>query len=248
MEIINFGSGSKGNCYLATFENGLAVMLDCGVRLAKVQNSVNFNNVDLLFVSHEHRDHALNMESIKRKGVTTIFGGNRESDKPEEFELTSKKSKNEMKITLVPIKHGECDNRAIIVESGNECLLYATDFNVCEWNLSKYNFTHIIVECNYVEEVLREELLIREDIQYKLIRQFNTHMGLMGLICFLRPLNLEKVQGIYLVHKSENLGVPLMQFIMVGDVLESFGKDVYLAKSQGGFEFFSSRKLVHGEV
>ena len=228
MKIKSLGSGSTGNCYLVK-QDGVTYILDAGVDFKKTVSNINLNQVDFAFISHEHKDHSLNQEKLAFRGVKIIDGRNIQVF-----------SKNENKgifipntsIYTFPIEHGECKNAGLIVKTENECLLYCTDFNICRYDLSDFKFTHIIVECNY-----QEDLMNKAPNDFKRLRQINTHMGLEGLKVFIKHLDLTDVEWILLVHLSTESELIDRDTLGLKAKLE-FHKKIGVAKQRGGIDWY----------
>ena len=186
-------SGSTGNCYLVNLGGGV-IILDLGVSIYEITKNVNLNDVIFAYVSHEHKDHSKSMEEIKKREIKVFYGGDNEK--------ILKQSYKGYKLYQVPIQHGECINNALIIQYENECVLYATDFNICKYNLNQFKFTQVIVECNFIESQLPNE----NRLDFKTKRQINTHMGLDGLKRFLNTLDLSECKEIDLIHMSQGYG------------------------------------------
>ncbi len=230
MEIKCLGSGSSGNTYIVRQE-GITYLLDAGVDFKKINANVNLNNLDFAFISHEHKDHSLNLEKLEQRRVQTIYG-----KLIEEFEKKPVRAKNgqNIKCFVFPIKHGECKNAGIIVETANESLLYVTDFNICEYNLKKFKFTTIMVECNYDEALMKNA---PED--YKHLRQINTHMGIEGLKTFIdKALDLEPVQEIILIHLSTEAPLIDREILALKAKAAWRGKKIGICKQRGGIDWY----------
>ena len=184
-------TGSSGNCYLLNLGGGF-IILDAGITIKKILDNENLNDVIFACISHSHNDHKMSMGDLLRKRVQVFYGGANEKV----FRTRWK----DHKIIQVPIHHGECINNAFIIQYKEECILYATDFTLCEYDLSKFRFTRVIVECNFCEDLIPSEM----DMKTK--RQINTHMSLSGLKIFLDKLDLSGCSEIDLIHKSASYG------------------------------------------
>ena len=230
MEITCLGTGSSGNCYIINQE-GITYLLDAGVDFRKIMANVNLNDVEFAFISHEHKDHSLNLEKLENRRVKTIYG--KLINKFTKMAITSQ---NKVNITIYtfPIHHGECKNSALIVQTENECLLYATDFSLCEYNLKKLKFTHIMVECNFDEELMR-----KAPQDYKHIRQFNTHMGFKGLQTFIdKAIDTEPIQEIILIHLSTEIDLVDREILSLKAQARWRGKKIGIAKQRGGVDWY----------
>ena len=184
-------TGSSGNCYLLDLGGG-CIILDAGITIKKILDNVNLNDVIFTCISHQHNDHKSAMPDLLRKRVQVFYGGSNEKVK-----FNTCKGH---KIIQVPVAHGECINNAFVIKYKDECILYATDFTLCEYDLSEFRFTRVIVECNFCEDLIPSEM----DLKTK--RQINTHMSLNGLKIFLDKLNLTGCKEIDLIHKSNQYG------------------------------------------
>ncbi len=227
MEIKCLASGSTGNCYLVNLGSGW-IMFDAGISLDKVSKHINLNNIDFAFISHEHKDHSKYSDNLRFRGVKTLKGNliakfNKISNLGEFWGKYS--------ILGVPVEHGEEKNSALIVKDmkSSELLLYATDFNICRFDISQYQFTRIMVECNFLEEYMVENLGYKEE------RQINTHMGLEGLMCFLDKLNLSKCKEIILMHLSQTKGDPI---IMGATIYNRYKIKTGVCRQWGGIDYY----------
>ena len=194
MEIKCLGSGSSVNSYIV-HQEGVTYLLDAGVNFHKVVANVNLNKLEFCFISHEHKDHSLNLEKLVKRGVQVVEGR-----LTQDFEEIALKKPKTIKYRLFtfPIYHGECKNSGLIVQTENECLLYVTDFSKCKYNLKQFKFNKILVECNY-----DDELMAKAPDDYKHQRQKNTHLGFRGLKIFLeKAIDLSSVEEILLIHLS----------------------------------------------
>lgn len=196
------GTGSSGNCYLIQLGSSY-ILLDAGVQFKKITKAINLNNLDFAFISHEHKDHSLCEENLRYRAVS-ILNGNTIQD----FVKIAKFSQfsAELSIFLFPLEHGECKNGGIIIKkNGNskgeqaECVLYATDFTVCKYDLSAFKFTSVIVECNYLKEKVIDtpEFMRTKENIYR-------HLSLEGCDLFLSKLDLSQCKEIILCHFSDN--------------------------------------------
>ena len=197
------------------------------VQHIKLIEAQNLNDVLFAFISHEHHDHSLNYEKLRLRGVKCLDGiTNQEFIKNQ---ILGKFKGINIEIYRVPILHGKANNNALIIKTPDECVLYATDFNLCEYDLSEFKFTHILVECNYLEERVSGH----EDI--KTLRQINTHMGLEGLKVFLDSLDLSECKEIDLIHLSQQYGNSV---IMGSSIYSRYKIKTGVCKQHGGIEYY----------
>ena len=231
MEITCYGTGSTGNCYLIKTD-GSSILLDAGLPLNKVLKDTNLNNISFAFISHEHKDHSKEMKNLVLRGVQIVDGG-----------ITTEWRKHQINKNFrgncytFGVKHDTTCN-GIVIETKEDTILYITDFNLCKWNLSMFQFTSIIVECNFVEDNISQAMI---DSDIKIKRQINTHMGLNGLEKFLDTLNLTKCKEIILIHQSTDTRL----FDEYKVKMHIFGKyliPVGIAQPRGGIDWIGSQE------
>lgn len=219
-------TGSTGNCYILNVD-GCQIILDAGCDWNKIVTNVDLTNIDFAYISHEHKDHSLNLENLRLRGIL-IFDGINTQEFTKKQNLSLKHAN--LSLYLIPIFHGKTNNCALVIKTDNECVLYATDFSLCEYDLSPFKFTHILVECNYLEEIAN---LVKDDIKVR--RQINTHMGLDGLQIFLDTLDLSKCREIDLIHISEGLGDSIT---MGTTIYFKYKIKTGVCKKRGGIEYY----------
>lgn len=221
------GTGSTGNCYLI-YTNKSKVLLDAGVRYDQILSRTNLNDIDFAFISHKHKDHSLNQEKLKNRGVRVIDGS---------VSSTWRKNSNigrfEGNIYTFGVSHGETICNGCILENETDTILYITDFNLCTWNLKAFKFTSVILECNYCEKLVTQSMI---DSDPKIKRQINTHMGVEGLTKFLKSLDLTNCKEIILIHKSTDTRLyndEMASYRIFGEFLIPVG----VCQHKGGIEW-----------
>ena len=212
-------TGSSGNCYLVNLGGGY-IILDAGVSIRTINAKVNLNDVVFACITHEHNDHKQSMGELLKRRVQVFYGGANEK--------LIKRTKKGHTIYQVPVEHGDTINNAFIIQYENECLLYATDFNICKYDLSQFKFTHVIVECNYYDSLMKV-------VDIKTKRQINTHMGLEGLKLFLDGLDLSECKEIDLVHLSQGYGNPVM---MGASIYSKYKIRTGVCRQWGGVNYY----------
>lgn len=220
------GTGSDGNCYLAKI-NDKNYILDCGISKEKILKAINLNDVDCCFVTHKHKDHSAQKEFLQKAGIPIVDG-----ETIKEFTKVDL-SWNSAFVYAVPVKHDSDANCcAFIIWDGSECILYATDFYACEWDLRDFPFTSVIVECNYIEKNITQAML--NDPKFK--RQINTHLGLEGLEVFLDKLNRVNLEEIIICHRSTSNGL-FTEAIATASLYARYGVPIGCCKRLGGIEW-----------
>ena len=218
-------TGSSGNCYLLNVGSS-TILLDAGIPIEKITANTNINSIDFAFISHEHKDHSLSTNKLVLRGVKILDGiTNQEVVKSQ----INAKNGGLLRVWQIPVHHGSTNNNALVVKTDEECVLYATDFNICDYDLSDFKFTRVIVECNYIDK------LLPQDMDFKTRRQINTHMGLNGLMIFLDKLDLSKCQELDLIHMSQGYGDSVL---MGAKIYAKYRIRTGVCKQFGGIEYY----------
>lgn len=214
LKVISTGS-TRGNCYALQTESGEMLLLDCGCNYKKILRGIDYqiSNVSGVLLSHEHVDHTKAFKEIMDAGIQiytndetvedmNIRTGELMKGVPERypfrvglfivtpFELphtTYDKETNQ----LVP-----CSNYGYLVghkEMGR--LLYMTDFEYCVYSFHKMKIAHLVIECNYCEE-----LVDRSEANYS--HRLKGHCSLSTCKQFIKQNRTESLRTVTLVHLS----------------------------------------------
>ena len=147
------GSGSSGNCYILTCGNE-KLILDCGLPIKAIKKGLDFDlqGIQGVLVTHSHGDHSLSADDFKKMGFDVwqpyldenkmqrrYFGG---------FMVRS---------FDVPHDNEPCVGYLIECPNG-ERLLYVTDCEYIKYSFKKMSLHHILIECNYQQELVDRDL------------------------------------------------------------------------------------------
>jgi phosphoribosyl 1,2-cyclic phosphodiesterase len=189
---------------------------------------------DGCLVTHSHADHFRSVKAISR--YVPIYATKTTLDSepgiiPDNKRVISEWEKVTIKNLDVygfEINHDILGGLGYIVKSrvSDEKLLFVTDTQSIKYDLSKVTFTEIMVECNYMPE-----LMDANDLKDR--RTINTHLSLTGTIEFLKTLNLSKCNGIYLIHLSDGNSDEAK---MVAEVQKATGIPTYVCGKYGGYK------------
>lgn len=214
MRVISTGS-TKGNCCALQSSTGEIVLLDCGCNYKKILRWIDYqiSNVSGVLLSHGHGDHTEAFKEIMNAGIQiytndetvedmNIRTGELMKGVPERypfrvgsfivtpFELPHTTYDKDAKI-LIP-----CPNYGYLVqheEMGK--LLYMTDFEYCTYSFYKMQVEHLVIECNYCEE-----LVDRSEANYR--HRIKGHCSLSTCKQFIKENCTELLRTITLVHLS----------------------------------------------
>lgn len=211
MRLKVLGSGSSGNCYILEGKSE-TLILECGLPYKSILKGLNFNisNVVGCLVSHEHGDHSKALRDMLKAGIDvyTSFGTARAIVKECEVIETYhrlKYIKSEKLITIgsftiLPFEaqHDAAEPLGFLIhheELGK--LLFITDSYYCQYKFKGLN--HVLIECNYSNEILREKELPK-NLKNRIIK---SHFELENVKDFLKSINLSWVTDIVLIHLSD---------------------------------------------
>lgn len=207
-EIAVIGSGSKGNCFLIT--NGSSrVLMDAGVSFPAIQKALNYklDNVDACFVTHEHKDHSKSVQKLMDAGINChMTEGTAKALGLKGHRLFTHATEGPVKndsnfmVRAFGVTHDAADPCGYTLQHKNgDYIAYITDSGIIPETIST-NFTHIIVECNYVESLLWASDHIHAE------RVKSTHLGLNQVVRWLAQCN--RATEIIVMHLSEHHADP----------------------------------------
>lgn len=208
------GTGSKGNCYIlraGSRSNEQSLILDAGIPFTRImREAVGWETVVGCLITHEHQDHAKSAENISVLGIPTYatqgtihaIAGDRETT------MIPVKSLEPITIqgfTVMPFetRHDAAEPCGYLIrhEATGETAVYATDTYYLPYTFPNVDFW--IIECNYIEGRLKEQLEsgeISEQLAHRLQR---SHMSLGRLIDALNANDTDSVAAIALIHLSD---------------------------------------------
>lgn len=196
-------TGSRGNCYLLNVGNEILV-IELGVNWNEILEGLNYKIKDVagILVTHRHLDHLLSIINAFKYGLS-VFSCEDVKSIHKEVKVLKKGFKtqiNGFKVQPVPLFHNvECIGFVIEHENIGK-LLFCTDTHKIPYKFKGLN--HIIVECNYDDEIMIDNLCNNIYSQ----SASENHMGLNDTREFLRNNYSCELQTIVLIHaSSQNL-------------------------------------------
>lgn len=147
------GSGSSGNCYLLSTETE-TLILDCGLPIKEIKKGLDFNisKVAGVLCTHEHVDHCKALEDLRNMGMR-IHAPFCTGDVK-----TSHSSMGSFDVTSFDLPHNGTWNSGFLIKVNGQRILYMTDFEYCRYNFKKLKPNHILIECNYQQELVDRDL------------------------------------------------------------------------------------------
>ena len=200
-ELLCFGSGSSGNAYAIKCEQE-TLLLELGMSWKDIIKGLNYEFEPIVgaIVSHKHIDHA-NKETIKRvlKYGLPIYSCSETCDEYIYVNLMEKRKMVNMgnfKIQPIPLQHS-CECYGFLIEHKEfGRLVFATD--CCEFPYKIKNINHWLIEANYSEECLIDNLCNNEEMRSR----HEYHLEFNDTLDALKMNYCEDLQNIVLLHLS----------------------------------------------
>ena len=206
MDIKIIASGSSGNAYLIG-DGKTRLLLDAGIPFKRIQIGCGFrtSSIDACLVTHRHGDHAAAIPKLLQRGMTVysnadvagIYPGVQSVEVRKEFHVGT------LRILPFEAEHDvPCYGYQVTSEETGEKLVYITDSAYVRYTFT--GLTHIMVEANYAQEIMIENVRDERVPLSLAARVMETHMSIETLLDLLRSNDMSKVRQIYLLHLSDN--------------------------------------------
>lgn len=222
-------SGSKGNS-CAIKSNNTSIIIDFGKSKKQIENSIakinlDLDKIDAIFFTHEHSDHASNIQVVADKNIyapKSVF---------DKFNIPYSSDKvvqpyNEiaignLMILSLPLSHDAEETFGYVVSDGKEKFCIITDTGiVTEKNLEYLkDIDYIVLESNYDEEMLfnsnRPNYLIQRIISDK------GHLSNRECGYYLSQIISKNTKEVVLGHISQDCNTPSKALETIKEVLIS---------------------------
>lgn len=213
MDIQVIASGSKGNCYRID-DGRTPLLMECGIGFRNLQEALDFGvrNIKGCLVTHEHKDHCRAVKELLRSGVkcymskgTAYALGNEISRF--KYNVITVEAEKQFTIgtwTIMPLEtqHDAAEPLGFLLQSGKEKLLYASDTYYLQYTFK--GITHLMIECNYSEEILGQNVEDGKVSRSLKKRLYSSHFNLRRVKEFIQANNWDKLEEVYLIHLSES--------------------------------------------
>ena len=183
-------SGSKGNCYVLTDNNGRRLLLDVGIQYKKILDGIGYEllSVDGVCVTHCHKDHCLSENEFLLRCIPIC--------NPYTVEVLKRPHTNfgNFHIQCFPLEHDVPCYGFLITHPEMGKLVYITDTAYCKYRFKGLN--HILVECNYDERMLSEDYAAHAHVVHD-------HFSLGAVQRFLQANSSDALRNVILCHLSQ---------------------------------------------
>lgn len=228
------GSGSDGNCYVLSGSNGILV-LEAGESLQKLKKAVKWqlNRIVACLISHEHNDHAGYLSKYKAACIPTMAlpcvyqkQGIKGRGFCTEVEPLKRYRVGGFMVTTIPLDHDVPCIGYIIEHAELGRLAFITDTMMLRYKLPPCD--HIIIEANYSDEILTDNIARGIEPRGKRERLMTTHMELGTTIHAIQANDTERLKTVFLAHLSAS-NASEVDFLT--SVQKTTTAAVYVAKS-----------------
>lgn len=182
-------TGSKANCYILRRDNGEMLIFDAGLPIFEIKKGIGFDveNLRGAVISHGHGDHVLSAEKLKQ--LTPVWQPYLSKHKRQHTHL------GDFDIQCFDLPHNGVENRGFIIRIDGQTICYMTDLEYCPYSLATQNIDTMIVECNYMKNLVPDDL---PNIIHKVLG----HCELETTIGILQD-NLKTLKHVILVHMGQ---------------------------------------------
>lgn len=237
------GSGSLENGYVFQSTTGETLLLEAGCHLSKLEETIDMETANIVgcLISHRHGDHAKHVLKYMGAGIDCYMNQDTidwfNVDSHHGFVIEPKQQFKLGNFTIKPldVNHGVPCLAFMIDHPELGRTFFLTDSSYCKYNLSKAKINNWMVECNYLEEKLEENVglgRIHSKVHDHIIEG---HFGLQNCIEFFKANDLSHTINIVLLHKSSKNGCAKTFKAEVG---KATGRSVYVAEAGMKFEVF----------
>lgn len=234
MKLSVLASGSKANCYIL-HNDSEALIIETGVRFKEVQKELDYDVLKIkgCIISHEHGDHGVYLHQYLDAGIDVY--SNEETFINRKIgvmahranRIKANQSFNIGNYKILPFRlfhdvpcHGFLINHQ---ETGN--ILFVTDTKQVPYNFP--NLDHIMIECNYQQDIIDENLANGKTNLFLRNRVMHSHLDLEYVKQFLDKTDLTNVKNIVILHTSGHNSNPEL---IKKEISKLTRKNVYTAK------------------
>jgi len=202
-------SGSKANCYLLD-DGKEVIIIECGVPFLEVKKALDFDisRIKCVLLTHEHKDHSKYLKEYINAGIPICTSSGT-------LEFLKIKNINGLKsgywyqfgefnITPFNVQHDCIEPFGFLIrheEMGT--MLFATDTEYIKYDFSKFNLDHILIECNYSDDIISDREENNQINKGLASRVKSTHMELKNCIEFVENNNSQLLKNVVLLHLSD---------------------------------------------
>lgn len=153
MTFKTIATGSDGNSFILTNNAGHHLMIEAGLPMGELKKGIDYDieNWQGLVCSHSHKDHSLSVMNVRKMGIPIFL--------PYKFDKPRMRTMlGDFVIETFPVPHNGCENRGLIINTEGQRICFLIDLEYCPYDLSKQHIDVLVVECNYISDLVDENL------------------------------------------------------------------------------------------
>lgn len=196
------GTGSRGNCLAVYDSRGKYILVDVGLPMKTILKGVEYNIKECVaaFVTHAHLDHAKAINDCIQYGIS-VYANEEVCKKYPQCNLIGALGVGDFdgfKVRSFGVAHDVQNNAFTIDTIDGIRILYATDMSSVQWCSKNVNYA--VIECNYSEEDLIDNIIEDEESRSK----YYNHFELNKCIHYLKNgIYNTELRGVILWHMSK---------------------------------------------
>lgn len=205
-------SGSDGNLYIVTANNGKQLLIECGVTWKKLVQALDhdLHNIEGCLLSHEHADHSKSVKDVITSGINIFASSGTFAALG--FGITNRRclimgddvkgTTDTFQFTSYSINHDAAEPLLFIVKADDEYLLFATDTSHITQAFG-HKFNIIAIECSYDKDTLERKVKAGTIHEIVAKRLLTSHLEKQDCMTYLNEFcDLTKCHEIHLLHIS----------------------------------------------
>lgn len=212
MKLEVLASGSDGNCYLLHTSCGV-IIIEAGIPWNDVLKALHFDVTSVLccLISHEHGDHAKYIkEYVQNMSMIIMTHGTKKALNFKSPCVSTWEYNHlwEIGISMFSTQHDAEEPCGFYIKDINtgEALIFATDTYYIKYRFANVNY--IMVECNYAEDILQENIEKGEVHPARAKRLSESHFELSHVKDFINANNSLNLSNVILLHLSKQNSDP----------------------------------------
>jgi len=212
MKLKVLGSGSSGNCYLLENETE-CLIIEAGVSVKDLKIALNFDLQKVVgcLVTHEHGDHAKQLDKFQSLGINCYLSKGTASKivNTSTHQARIKIIKHDQAFALGNFKILPFDTRHdaaeplgfLIMHPDCGKVLFITDSKYSDYKFVGLN--NIIIEANYSNEIINSKFTSKNNKLWLSNRILDSHLSIENCIDLLNNNDLSHINNIILIHLSD---------------------------------------------
>ena len=208
MKLTVLASGSSGNGYLLEARRS-ALLLECGVKPEAMMRRISMpvSRISGALITHEHGDHAGYAHRYAALGIPIYAseGTMRAVRLSGAHPLRAMQVSyvDEWKVMPFDVRHDAAEPLGFIIEHPEAGrILFLTDTMVCPYDFRMLHLDHILVEANYDDALLADNVANGRIDAARAARTKGKHMSIGGACELIRADMTAELKTVVLIHLS----------------------------------------------